>query len=277
MKQETIARIAHEINRAYCASVGDNTQPAWEDAEDWQKQSVLNGVAMHLDNPDATPEESHQSWLDQKIAEGWTYGEVKDPEAKQHPCCLPYDELAQEQKSKDYLFKAVVNVLKDIPDEEELKASILTTANDEIKRVATPAQRPESTLVKYIGNKPVWNDRIYKTGLSFTPGQIRQLPNALAVKLLRHVDIFAKEEHQPDCPAVDDTQYQLDQGTQQVQKKEKRQIEMDIIDQVRSMNDKEALVDFASSRLQLNLPRTMKAETMQNKIAEHIYQFGIVS
>lgn len=117
MKVLVIARVAHEINRAYCASLGDTSQPAWEDAPEWQQQSAIAGVEMHLANPDATPEQSHESWLAQKVAAGWVYGEVKDAEKKEHPCCRPYDELPAEQKSKDYLFRSVVHMLKDIPDE----------------------------------------------------------------------------------------------------------------------------------------------------------------
>ena len=35
-------------------------------------------------------------------------GPVKDPEKKEHPCFLPYDELPLSQRIKDYLFTAVV-------------------------------------------------------------------------------------------------------------------------------------------------------------------------
>ena len=33
-----IAMVAHETNRAYCESIGDNSQPKWEDAPEWQKE-----------------------------------------------------------------------------------------------------------------------------------------------------------------------------------------------------------------------------------------------
>ena len=110
--EEVIAQVAHEVNRAYCQSIGDNSQPSWEDAPDWQKQSALNGVEYHLANPDATPENSHENWLEAKRVDGWRYGPIKDPEAKTHPCYVPYSELPQEQRSKDYLFRAVVHALK---------------------------------------------------------------------------------------------------------------------------------------------------------------------
>lgn len=111
-KVERIARVTHEVNRAYCASLGDTSQAAWEEAPAWQRDSARNGVRMHLDNPDATPADSHASWFAQKEAEGWKYGQVKDPEAKEHPCFVPYDALPVEQRAKDYLFRAVVHALR---------------------------------------------------------------------------------------------------------------------------------------------------------------------
>lgn len=106
-----IARIAHEVNRAYCASIGDHSQPKWEDAPDWQKDSAMNGVEFHLNN-ETTPEQSHKNWLKQKVEDGWIYGPVKDPDLKLHPCMVPYENLPVEQRTKDYLFKAVVDCFK---------------------------------------------------------------------------------------------------------------------------------------------------------------------
>lgn len=107
-----IAKVAHEINKAFCESIGDNTQKNWDEAPEWQKESAIIGVQFHLDNPDASPSASHDSWLKQKEEEGWKYGEVKDAEKKEHPCFVPYEQLPVQQQSKDYLFKQVVHSLK---------------------------------------------------------------------------------------------------------------------------------------------------------------------
>jgi hypothetical protein len=105
-----IARIAHEINRAYCSAIGDDSQSAWHAAELWQKASAITGVEAHLKN-DMTPEQSHDAWMEHKRAEGWKYGPVKDANLKEHPCFLPYSELPVEQRVKDHLFRAVVQQL----------------------------------------------------------------------------------------------------------------------------------------------------------------------
>lgn len=111
LNDEQVARVAHEVNRAYCESLGDNSQPAWEAAPQWQRDSALLGVKLHRENPNAGPQASHESWMAQKIADGWTYGPEKRPDLKQHHCMVPFDKLPREQQAKDFLFRAVVVAL----------------------------------------------------------------------------------------------------------------------------------------------------------------------
>lgn len=114
-----IAQIAHEVNRAYCQSIGDDSQPAWTDAPSWQRESAINGVKFHIANPDVGPDHSHKSWMKEKEETGWKYGPVKDPEKKEHPCFVPYEQLPPEQKSKDYLFKGLVSAVVAIHSQYE--------------------------------------------------------------------------------------------------------------------------------------------------------------
>ena len=111
-KVEQIARVAHQTNKAFCESIGDNTQPNWEDAPDWQKTSAINGVKFHIVHPGSPPSASHDNWLKEKTEEGWKYGKVKDPEKKEHPCFVPYEDLPTEQKVKDSLFIGVVTAME---------------------------------------------------------------------------------------------------------------------------------------------------------------------
>jgi len=106
-----IAHIAHEANRAYCEILGDTSQLPWHESPTWQHKSALAGVENILKNPAVTPEDSHKSWLAHKRAEGWIYGPVKDPERREHPCCVPFEELPEDQRVKDQLFNAVVRAL----------------------------------------------------------------------------------------------------------------------------------------------------------------------
>jgi len=116
MTVEKIARVCHEVNRAFCESIGDHSQPSWEDAPDWQKSSAIDGVQFHLNNPEAGPDASHVNWLNEKINSGWVYGPVKDPAKKEHPCIVSYEILPVEQQSKDYIFRAIVHAINDVCD-----------------------------------------------------------------------------------------------------------------------------------------------------------------
>lgn len=109
-KIESIARVCHEANKAYCESIDDLSQESWEISPKWQRESAINGVNYHLSG-DRTPEQSHESWLKEKTEQGWVYGGIKDVVAKTHPCCIPYDQLPEPQKAKDRLFGAIVKAL----------------------------------------------------------------------------------------------------------------------------------------------------------------------
>lgn len=109
--EDQIAELCHEVNRAYCEATGDMSQKPWAEAEQWQRESAVRGVQFALANPHATPADQHETWMKDKIEDGWVYGETKDAEAKVHPALLPYDQLPEQQKVKDHLFRAVVHTM----------------------------------------------------------------------------------------------------------------------------------------------------------------------
>lgn len=111
MNDVDIAAICHNANKALCEAQGDHSQPHWSEAPQWQKDSAVVGVAFNLANPVAPASASHDSWLEQKRNDGWKYGPVKNPDAKEHPCFVPYEELPPEQQAKDHLFKSIVGAL----------------------------------------------------------------------------------------------------------------------------------------------------------------------
>ena len=111
LPNDVIARICHEANREYCRAIGDDSQLAWENAPDWQRLSAVKGVEFTKANPEAGSSASHESWLAEKERSGWKYGEIKDADAKTHPCFVPYDDLPLEHRRKDSLFQAIVSAL----------------------------------------------------------------------------------------------------------------------------------------------------------------------
>lgn len=108
------ARYAYEAIRAHCKANGDSSQPRWEDAPKWQKDTIFKGVYAVRADPEMTPEESHESWMQHKIAEGWVYGPMKNVEEKRHPCLVPYAQLPEAERVKDAIFIAVVRAVPSI-------------------------------------------------------------------------------------------------------------------------------------------------------------------
>lgn len=111
MSFESIARVCHEANRAFCETIGDTSQKSWEDAEQWQRDSAIAGVKFAIENPDAGASSQHDAWVRDKVADGWVYAPVKDATAKTHPCIVPYEALPIHQQLKDHLFRGIVSAL----------------------------------------------------------------------------------------------------------------------------------------------------------------------
>lgn len=104
MNIEEIAQACHEINRAFCIQIGDSSQVSWDKAPRWQYESAITGVNKIAEHVVNRPSDSHDFWLAEKLEDGWKYGEVKDVDAKTHPCFVSYEELSELQKHKDTLF-----------------------------------------------------------------------------------------------------------------------------------------------------------------------------
>lgn len=111
LNTEHIAQVVHAANREYCLTHGDNSILPWDIAPAEIKQSAIDGVNYYINNPNTTPEQTHENWCKFKLAQGWIFGKTKDPLNKTHPCLVPYNDLPEHQKMKDHLFLAIVKTL----------------------------------------------------------------------------------------------------------------------------------------------------------------------
>ena len=43
----------------------------------------------------------HEVWAQERINQGWTYGEKRDDVLKHHPCLISYEDLPEDEKDYD--------------------------------------------------------------------------------------------------------------------------------------------------------------------------------
>ena len=60
---------------------------------------ILNESLLELTEKIA--EHVHDTWAQSRIADGWTYGAVRDDKNKTTPCLVPYSELSESEKEYD--------------------------------------------------------------------------------------------------------------------------------------------------------------------------------
>lgn len=113
---DEIAGICHEANRELCHSLGDDSQPAWNVAPQWQQDSAKQSILAIIADPSLTPEQVHVVWSNVKLSAGWKYGPVKDAEKKEHPSLVPYSTLSPGERYKDMVFRSLVAALA-LPDQ----------------------------------------------------------------------------------------------------------------------------------------------------------------
>lgn len=111
-KIHVIAKACHEANKVWCESNDDASQQHWHNAEEWQRQSAIKGVEFRINNPEVGEDAQHNAWMEDKVKDGWVYGESKDATTKTHPCLVPFEQLPEFQQKKDKLFCAIVDALK---------------------------------------------------------------------------------------------------------------------------------------------------------------------
>ncbi len=288
MKIALLASLAHGMNVAYCTSIGDHSHTPWEETPEELKKSLEYGVKLHLENPDTTPEQSHESWLKQKELDGWVYGEEKNLENKTHPCILPYDQLPAEQKTKDYLFKAVVTLLKDLPNPDDVSAlnselvklQLQVAAQKVQQTAATPVQvkTPGVTIV-YQGPKEQYQDNLYGTKLVFNRGVARTVPSNYAKQFLSHPEFKEVEAEQTASSEVqDDTAEILAQQEAQKKKEQERQDHIfNEVESIKQFGTKKAVTDYIEAKYGEKVnPNSFKLDELKDKAVEKVRQFGVI-
>ncbi|WP_028067180.1 RyR domain-containing protein [Solirubrobacter soli] len=50
---------------------------------------------------EALAEHTHDVWAQERLDQGWTFGDTRDDGLRRHPCLVPYDRLPESEKRID--------------------------------------------------------------------------------------------------------------------------------------------------------------------------------
>ncbi len=86
-------------------------------------EGLVAGTKWALDNPDATPEDNHKSWMESKREQGYVYGDKLSVEAKTHPSMVPFEDLPKIEQDKDVMdllmVKLANKLYEDLTDKKQ--------------------------------------------------------------------------------------------------------------------------------------------------------------
>lgn len=156
--------------------------------------------------------------------------------------------------------------------------------------------------VTYTGREDPFKDRIYRSGLTFTPGQTRVLPAPLAARFLRHSDVFkpaaAPEPVAPSAPTEptapttpteptdptqtttetqqpDNTQALLDAAKKQEDdQRQQDSARFELLDSIESM-DRTALITWADLNYKQKIPANVSVAKARDMARGFIDQYGM--
>jgi hypothetical protein len=153
-----------------------------------------------------------------------------------------------------------------------------------------------AVAVTYTGTENPFLDRIYSSGLTFTPGQTRRVPVTLAQRFLRHTDVFkegAPVEPQAAEPIAPNQPPQMveEQGTQaqpdadtaavlaaqakeQDVQREQADARFALLESLESM-DRSALISWADQHYKQKIPANLSAAKARDMAKGFIDQYGM--
>lgn len=147
--------------------------------------------------------------------------------------------------------------------------------------------------VTYTGNDDLYKDRIYRSGLTFTKGQTRMLPEPLAARFLRHTDVFKsadkngevtqKSDKKDTKPPADDKSLTKDDDTKAILEETAKEIDtlreqenarFELHDRLASM-DKAALIDWVHANYKQKMPGNYSHQRLLDMAKGFIDQYGM--
>ena len=112
--------------------------------------------------------------------------------------------------------------------------------------------------VRYIGLKDEFTDHLYNSGITWKQGEVKDVPDWAAEKLLKHSEFEDARHHKQRGKPFEVESKPV------VQKEDEEKIEAPLVS-LEAMT-KEALVNYAHRYFGLDIPSTVKKDEMINKV-----------
>lgn len=261
MKNVYIAIVAVSVIGSFRTSIGDEsaisefdllTQP--------QKENLLEGIDMLVADSDAGPDARHAALVAKLAEDGWVYGDALDEASKTHPLLLPFEELPEAERVKEYLLHAVVRSMStgelgSLGDNQPLTDSALILPAGKANAVVG------HVMIKYIGKRDKHVDNLYGTQLQWKPGQSHYVQTGVANKMLQHEDTYA-------LASGDEVNLEVAQAGEQGA--QKNPVPLPNLEGM----DKNDLIMFAQQHYGEALHPNMKEENMRARIHSFIESRG---
>lgn len=108
------AQFVYEGARLQAMAVDAPVVPEpWDERELDFKAQFLNIIDRQMgEMRSGSPAELHGGWVQAYIDNGWTYGPVRDTEARTHPDMVPFDRLEQREQDKDAVFIVLCEIAR---------------------------------------------------------------------------------------------------------------------------------------------------------------------
>lgn len=125
-------------------------------------------------------------------------------------------------------------------------------------------------VIRYIGRRLIHKDTLYGTGLTWSQGEEHPVPVDVALRMLRHVDVYAlgQEISEGAAKVIAGTP----KKTQQQDEDEDR--DQDMRDSIAQM-PKDALKQFAKTHFNVDLDGRAKIESQRAQVINLFDQFGL--
>lgn len=179
MKTAQIALVAHAALAMLDEFNGDtDVVHDFELLPEGRQAGLVAGVELLVTDLDATAEARHLAWMEQMTANEWVYGKKLDEENKLHPRLVAFSDLPKSEQEKEVMFHAIVRALSKIEVPAEAAPLVVQTTITGM------------TPIQYIGGRDEHHDNLYGSGLEWKNGQTRNVPSAIALKMLAHDDTY---------------------------------------------------------------------------------------